>query len=157
VSHDYASAGSYDVTLTAEDSAGALSTPKTVRVTVAGTPPQGPVTPPADTDPGQPVVPAPGAQRSASAINLSAEVKGKRISADGRVEPTPAGGQVQLELLRKRGHDFVSVKSTSASLASGAFTAGLKNPKHTRKCELVATFTGDTTLLPSEATDKFRC
>jgi hypothetical protein len=121
------------------------------------TPPADPVTPPVDPDPDPTAPPGPPAQPTASTVAVSGEANRKKISADGQVAPAPSGGQLQVELLRKKGHEFVSVKSASVALASGAFATTFKNPKHTRKCELTATFGGDSALLPSEATDKFRC
>jgi hypothetical protein len=129
-------------------------------IAVTGCPTADPVTPPTDpvAPPADPVLPEPQPPQRTSAIGVSTAVKGKKINADGQVAPAPNGGQVRLELLRKQGHDFASVKSASVPLdPSGGFKTTFKNPKHTRRCELIVTFAGDGALLPSEATQKFRC
>jgi hypothetical protein len=112
------------------------------------------------TEPEEPPVTQPDpplAERKATTTAVTAKAKRKKVKVSGQVSPAPDAGQVGVELLRKKGKAFVPVASTAADVSSGAFDATLKNPKHTRKCELIATYAGNDALLPSEATAKFAC
>jgi hypothetical protein len=102
--------------------------------------------------------PTPDAERKATTTSVSGNATRKKVKVGGQVVPAPGAGQVAVELLRKKGHDFLSAGSAALDLQSfGSFAATFKNPKHARKCELVAAYAGNAALLPSEATAKFRC
>jgi hypothetical protein len=89
-------------------------------------------------------------------MKVDQSTKGKRIAVTGKVQPA-TDGQVSVQLMRKKGKKFVQVKTTEAELAAGEFSAQFKDPKRAKKCEVIATYSGDASNEPSHAKVGFKC
>jgi hypothetical protein len=89
--------------------------------------------------------------------SVTGKAKKKKVSVKGSVAPVSAGGKVSLRLLRKKGKRYLSVASRSTSLGAGVFRASFGNPRGARKCEVVATYTGDALHDGSKDESRFKC
>ena len=152
VTHDYATGGTQTVTLTVEDSAGALSAPVTTQVVT--TAPAGGGGDGGGDGGGNPA----GGTKTPTTTGVSAKAKRKKIKVRGSVAPADATGAVGVELLKKvKRRGFVPVKEVDVNLAGGAFAAKFKNPKRAKKCEAEATYAGDAGHEASSSQIKFKC
>jgi hypothetical protein len=99
---------------------------------------------------------------------LKARRRGGRVTAQGWLTPAHPGNKMLVTLYKKKGARFVKVRSKQPLLSAAVdadgvgeldsrFKTRFPNPARTRRCRVVAKFTGDADHLPSRSAKTFNC